>query len=377
MLEGIKGIVPFGKITAYMFNQREDGRLLLGSEDLKQAWLNTRRANEITVSSNSWTNCIENATFYDDLLKQGSDTLRDGKGRIYVFASGNFRNENDYCPNASTNLQTMLNNPYSIVVSGITKEDKIYDLSTKGANILVSAYGSNNDILSTSSTIYDYANFGGTSAAAPMVSGGIALLLEACPSLTYRDVQYILAKTATKIDLSNNSWIKNGANLLYSTDYGFGKLNVYDAINMCKNNYKLLDLKKEFEKVYDFSVQIDEIQVLNMDVSESFKATWVGIYLDGKIDDIGKYQFILQSPKGTQIELIHGNNAAKDLDIDTTKNVGFYLGEYSKTEIFRLSSVGFLDEDIEGNWKILIKGYDIDNQNNSLLKKVKLQIIGY
>ena len=375
--EGIKGIVPFGKITAYMFAQREDGRLLLSSEDLKEAWLDTRRANEITISSNSWTSCIENGTFYDDLLKQGSEKLRDGKGRIYVFASGNFRGENEYCSNASTNLQTMLNNPYSIVVAGLTKEDKLYELSTKGANILVSAYGSNNDILSTSSTSYDYANFGGTSAAAPMVAGGVGLLLEACPNLTYRDVKYILAKTAIKVDLDNPSWVRNSANLLYSTDYGFGKLNVYDSINMCKNNYELLPLEKNFEEIYDFSVQINQNQVLNLSVTQNFKASWVGIYLDGKIDNIGKYQFVLQSPNGTQIELIHENNAAKHLDIDTTKNEGFYLSEYSKSEIFRLSSVGFLDEDIVGNWQLKINGYDIDNQNNYLLKKVKLQIIGY
>ncbi|WP_276530974.1 S8 family serine peptidase, partial [Enterobacter hormaechei] len=37
-----------------------------------------------------------------------------------------------------------------------------------------------------------------TSASAPMVSGVAALVLEANPNLSYRDVKYILATTATR-----------------------------------------------------------------------------------------------------------------------------------------------------------------------------------
>ena len=40
----------------------------------------------------------------------------------------------------------------------------------------------------------------GTSSATPVTSGSIALILEANPKLTWRDVKYILAKTATMVD---------------------------------------------------------------------------------------------------------------------------------------------------------------------------------
>ena len=40
----------------------------------------------------------------------------------------------------------------------------------------------------------------GTSSATPVTSGSLALILEANPNLTWRDVKYIIAKTATKVD---------------------------------------------------------------------------------------------------------------------------------------------------------------------------------
>lgn len=39
----------------------------------------------------------------------------------------------------------------------------------------------------------------GTSAAAPLAAGMIALMLEARPCLTWRDVQYIIIMTAQKV----------------------------------------------------------------------------------------------------------------------------------------------------------------------------------
>ena len=47
----------------------------------------------------------------------------------------------------------------------------------------------------------DYtSNFNGTSSAAPTVAGVVALMLEANPNLTWRDVKHILATTADKFD---------------------------------------------------------------------------------------------------------------------------------------------------------------------------------
>ena len=45
----------------------------------------------------------------------------------------------------------------------------------------------------------------GTSAATPILSGIIALMLEANPDLGWRDVEHILALTADKIDNTNSN----------------------------------------------------------------------------------------------------------------------------------------------------------------------------
>lgn len=56
----------------------------------------------------------------------------------------------------------------------------------------------------------DYTStFGGTSGAAPQVTGAIALMLEANPKLSYRDVQQILLMSAEQIDIFDETWIVN------------------------------------------------------------------------------------------------------------------------------------------------------------------------
>jgi hypothetical protein len=60
----------------------------------------------------------------------------------------------------------------------------------------------------------DYTSrFNGTSAASPFVSGVVALMLEANPNLSYRDVQYILAASARQANPFDQSWIVNAVDL--------------------------------------------------------------------------------------------------------------------------------------------------------------------
>ena len=50
--------------------------------------------------------------------------------------------------------------------------------------------------------------FSGTSCAAPLAAGIFALVLEANPELTWRDVQHLVVQTAEKNDPSGASWSK-------------------------------------------------------------------------------------------------------------------------------------------------------------------------
>jgi hypothetical protein len=91
--------------------------------------------------------------------------------------------------------------------------------------------------------------FNGTSSAAPGLSGAIALILEANPSLTWRDVKHILASTSTQVDASiaplsvalgdgnyiaEPAYTTNAAGFAFHNWYGFGRVDVSAAVSMAK-----------------------------------------------------------------------------------------------------------------------------------------------
>ena len=91
--------------------------------------------------------------------------------------------------------------------------------------------------------------FNGTSSAAPLVSGTVALMLEANPNLTWRDVKHILATTAKKIyaadgymtvdsfelqGITQYEWTTNAAGYKFHPWYGFGRLDADAAVNEAK-----------------------------------------------------------------------------------------------------------------------------------------------
>ena len=101
----------------------------------------------------------------------------------------------------------------------------------------------------------DYTStFSGTSAAAPMVTGVVALMLDANPDLTWRDIKHILAHTAvndqddnrlalTPVELSfpatdvviNPGWTENAAGYRHSSRFGFGRVDAKAAVDLARN----------------------------------------------------------------------------------------------------------------------------------------------
>lgn len=71
------------------------------------------------------------------------------------------------------------------------------------------------------------ANFGGTSAAAPLVAGIAALALTARPELTAVAVRDLLQRTAVKIDPTHSGW---SPGLTFNPYYGHGRVNALAAV---------------------------------------------------------------------------------------------------------------------------------------------------
>jgi subtilisin-like proprotein convertase family protein len=195
-----------------------------------------------------------------DALWNAAKNGRNGLGTVVVVAGGNSRSDGQ-----TTNDFVMSNSPYEITVGGI---DAVSDLgalqisgapfSDPGATILVSAPA--NDINSTGVTYdnefgqqfgADYQTAAGTSFATPIVSGVVALMLQANPDLTFEDVQQILAYSADMVQPNDanpfavnapagSGWIYNGAanwnggGLHYSPDYGFGEVDAAAAVALAQ-----------------------------------------------------------------------------------------------------------------------------------------------
>ena len=74
----------------------------------------------------------------------------------------------------------------------------------------------------------------GTSAAAPLAAGIIALALEANLSLTWRDVMFLIVLTSRPKAISSNNYIQNKRGFLVSNRYGFGLMDAGRMVEMAK-----------------------------------------------------------------------------------------------------------------------------------------------
>lgn len=127
---------------------------------------------------------------------------RNGKGAIYVWAVGNGKFNHDNC-----NYDSWANSRYTITVASMSDQAKITPYSEECSAILVTAPSNGEKGITTSDLIGRRGQsgtdcmhgFGGTSASAPIVAGIIGLMLEANPSLTWRDVQHILVHSSSPI----------------------------------------------------------------------------------------------------------------------------------------------------------------------------------
>lgn len=203
--------------------------------------------------------------------------------------------------------------------------------------------------------------FNGTSSAAPTVSGVIALMLEARPELTWRDVKYILAKTAKKVDpalaaiVTNSTnaptakpgitveqaWVTNNAGFHFHNWYGFGLVDASAAVATAKS-HTLLSVEKPPQSLNSI------IPTVTLDTPITFQAAantleTAGLSFNFKAAtvnaDFNCVQFELTSPNGTKSILLNGGSGA--------------LGAYQ--DDIALLSNAFYGENSLGTWTLLLK----------------------
>ena len=114
----------------------------------------------------------------------------------------------------------------------------------------------------------DTAAVQGTSFATPLVSGIVALMLEANPNLGFRDIQEILALSARKVADTATVWQNNNASgwnggaMHVSHDYGFGAVDALAAVRLAETWTKVSTVGNEITMSYKVSL-MDGTEVYN------------------------------------------------------------------------------------------------------------------
>ncbi|MDQ8700874.1 S8 family serine peptidase, partial [Hyphomicrobium sp. LHD-15] len=322
----------------------------------------------------------------DSLLNYWFEALeigRNGLGTIQVKAAGN-QDQNSNGDGTTTSRAT-------IIVGAYDDDGDASYYSSYGANLLVSAPSSgysdwfttiNRGLVTTDNTGYinapgrldygynglpdtDYTNgFGGTSGATPIVTGVVALMLEANPDLGWRDVQNIIAYSAHEVGSGvggvrrndeNNTWKYNGADnwngggLHYSEDYGYGGINAYNAVRMAEvwnlfGGPKTSANESSFKQSTTQSVELLDGKTTDIHFTfggPDFTVDFVNVSIDlhhTKLDDLEIY---LISPDGTTSTLV-------DFRFELFYNGG------AEDAVLTFGANGFRGENGTGEWTIRI-----------------------
>ena len=255
---GIAGVAPRASLVGY--------NALATSLDTDVSEALNRDLAVNAVYNNSWGSPDDGFLHraepsFIEAIERGITNGRNGKGAIYVFPSGNggcynpdlqATPEAEPCVRENSNYDGYVNKLGVIAACAVDSNGRQPFYGERGANMLVCAPSSNlppdssngftNASIRTTAIQDQYrADFTGTSASTPMVSGVVALILAANPELTWRDVRLILASTARKNDfpaavgpIPDPEWLTNFG-LNFSHKYGFGVVNADAAVQLAQN----------------------------------------------------------------------------------------------------------------------------------------------
>ena len=235
---GVRGVAPRASIFAYNVIARGSSV----SRNEANAMYKSEDAAVTAVSNNSWGHVPNGLPYspsstWERAVTRGVNEGYGGKGIVYVLTGGNGHED----ANNDSNLDGRANYYAVVAACAVAYDDKRSDYSELGANLWVCAPSNSGRGLQgiTTTHIPDRYrdNFGGTSAAAPIVSGVVALMRAANADLTWRDVKLILAASARQNDATNAGWDEGALKYGSTTDrydfnheYGFGMVDAAAAV---------------------------------------------------------------------------------------------------------------------------------------------------
>lgn len=215
------------------YNSRIGGVRMLDGDvtDAIEAWSLSLERDYIDIYSSSWGPDDDGSTvdgpgpMAKKAFREGIRKGRGGLGAIFVWATGNGGHHDDYC-----NCDGYITSIYTVSVGAVNDRGKSPWYAEPCPSTLAVTYssgetqGNDKQIVTTDLKHMCTKRHTGTSAAAPLAAGIFALVLQANPKLSWRDLQHLIVNTSRKTDRLDNDWQKNGAGHHVNHKYGFGVL---------------------------------------------------------------------------------------------------------------------------------------------------------
>ena len=296
-----------------------------------------------------------------------------GKGISYVTAG------TSGARNADANLDEYGNHYGVITVCAVSRADTLAGSSSApGANLWLCAPAGRDLPAITTTDLGSYTErFSDTSAAAPIVSGVVALMRSANMDLTWRDVKLILAASARQNDSSNSGWeqgaLRYGSDTDYywfNHDYGFGVVDAGAAVALAVGWTPTLPELRELT----LASQGAPVNIPDAPANGSGETVTTSIVVD--TDYVGFIEFVEinldidhDSYTNLQIDLVSPSGATSQLAREATGSTARPL-----RESFRLGSARHLGEESLGTWTLHIK--DGRRQNTGTLNSWSLTFYG-
>lgn len=293
---------------------------------------------------------------------------RGGKGSVYVFAAGNGAASDDNC-----NFDGYTNSIYSITIGAIDNNDEHpYYSEACSAQLVVTYSSGGGDAIHTTDVGANKCTttHGGTSAAGPIGVGVYALVLQARPDLTWRDIQWLTVMSAVPFSTPSD-WTETSLGRSYSHQFGYGKLDAWRIVEAAKD-WKLvkpqawfyspwLHVKKAIPEgdqglASVFEVTADALKEANFERVEHITLT-----MNVEHQRRGDLSVELISPTGMKSHL----STARRGDDDA---VGY--------EDWTFMSVAHWGETGIGNWTVIVKDVKANNGKTGSFTDWRLRLWG-